>query len=183
MEKDGYSTPAKTRSVCGGHCVDEVCSVCLSPFDAAGGRFTPHSDTKKVDRGAPVQTKCNVRKLLMIITLHWGPLSFTSFVLLYRAFQHTFHQTCLNAARRWKSECPLCRSALSPILLQIQLGQSNLTSQPTREEIVQAANRARNAVRLENPLWLIDKQCSLTHLFHRLAMIRRNTTSAALGSV
>lgn len=59
--------------------------------------------------------------------------------------QHTFHETCLLAARRWKSECPLCRSALSPVLQQLQWAQSN--TMPGREEIVQAANRARNAVR------------------------------------
>lgn len=168
--------------MCGDHCADEICSVCLSPFEA--GRFTPtHSATKKVDRGAPVQTKCNVSKLFDVAYCFTMHLIVSAHFCALVSSQHTFHQTCLNAARRWKSECPLCRSALSPILLQIQLGQSHSSSQPTREEIVQAANRARNAVRLEKSMGLTNKQCSLTHLFCRLAMIRRNTTSAALGSV
>ncbi len=59
--------------------------------------------------------------------------------------QHTFHQCCLLTARRWKSECPLCRSALSPLFQQMQWVQTALA--PTREEIAQTANRVRNAMR------------------------------------
>ena len=140
MEKEGYTTPNSkvrpTASPCGVHCTGDVCSVCLSPFQA--GRFTPsQSASKKIDRGAPVQTKCNVRFFNCCYSI----------VILTDNFplQHTFHETCLLAARRWKSECPLCRSALSPVLQQLQWAQSN--TMPGREEIVQAANRARNAVR------------------------------------
>lgn len=68
--KEGFTTPnCKVRPTvvaCGVHCVDDVCSVCLSPFQA--GRFTPsRSASKKVDRGVAVQTKCNVNLLQLFV--------------------------------------------------------------------------------------------------------------------
>lgn len=98
----------------------EQCSICLSPMKSI-------FDCCDLERIA-VTTKCN----------------------------HQFHEHCLNEAKLSKSECPMCRSQLTPPSNNyIADGnyyrtstQSTLNSNNLRMAVIDAASRARNAVRM-----------------------------------
>lgn len=122
--KATLSTPlSKSTSFCT-DCNDAMCAVCLSPLQQRA------SSASRV----VVVTRC----------------------------KHQFHDKCLIGTKQRKAECPYCRTALTPLTSdqQMQVARSPSDRPPPRlafmqpgtatmqRHIVQAASRAREAVRL-----------------------------------
>ncbi|KAJ1420707.1 hypothetical protein B484DRAFT_452989 [Ochromonadaceae sp. CCMP2298] len=118
--KEGYSTPAKAqRRNSGTHEGDRSCCDDCS-MDKCAVCLSP------LEKGRSGSADTKLPKCVIIET----------------KCKHRFHDSCLESARRWKSECPMCRSVLTPLVVR------NYTqSSYNREAIAAAASRARNAVR------------------------------------